>query len=435
MLLSLLLLSGCAQVHTEEEWTRLQSLSSHPNDLVWIQSQEDQAFVDQRVEEDLKTPLSRDGAVRIALLNNSHLQALFEEIGVSKADLVQAGLLTNPKVSALFKFPTLGGTTNVEMESSLLPLSDLWLIPQRKKVARVALERTLLDVADKVRHTRLQAQQAYGDLYFTQEIYDLGLKYQKLFHAMEREARKRKQFGYMVDTDVYMAHVAARETDILVDEYKIKLKHAKSSLSHIMGVQGKEWSLNQEGVELPQFPSELASALEDAYAHRLDMHMARIKVCEAERNVDLNELMILKDIHAGLAYERESRHHHALGPVMDAEIPLFDQNQAQISKAGFLLRQAQKEVRALEEDIRLRIEELHETIAHLQFKVGTLKNEVIPLQKKSTQFVEHWTGLGQINRFVFLQTQKDQMKADLDALMAENDLFHALCALEYEVGR
>ena len=161
ILLSLLLLSGCAQVHTEEEWTSLESLSSDSNDLVWIQSLEDQAFVDQRVNEELAAPLTREGAVRIALLNNSHLQAIFEKIGVSKSDLVQAGLFTNPKVSALFKFPTIGGTTNVELESSLLPISDLWLIPQRRKFARAALEKTLFEVADKIRHTRLHAQQAY----------------------------------------------------------------------------------------------------------------------------------------------------------------------------------------------------------------------------------------------------------------------------------
>ena len=435
IILALLLLSGCAQVHTEEEWARLLELSHTPESLVWIQSQEDRALVDGLINTELQTPLERESAVRIALLNNSHLQAMFESIGVSKSDLIQAGLFTNPKVSALFRFPSIGGTTHVEMESSIIPIADIWLIPQRKKVAKANLEKTLLEVANQVRHTRLHTLQAYSDLYFTQKIYDLGLKYLKLFQAMEMEAINRKKFGYMIDSDIYMTQILVKETEILVDEYRVKLNHAKSKLAHLMGLQENKWDLSTKSLDTPQIPLELTPALENAYNHRLDLRAARIKVCEAESNVDLNEFMFLKDIHAGLAYERESRHHHALGPVMDAEIPLFDQNQAQISKAGFLWRQAKKKARALEEDIRLHIQELQETITHLQFKVDTFKSEVIPLRQKTSQFVKHWTGLMQINRFVYLQTHKEQMKANLDYLMAQKELFHALQALEYEMGQ
>jgi cobalt-zinc-cadmium efflux system outer membrane protein len=43
--------------------------------------------------------LELDEALRLAPLNNRHLQAEFAALGVARADLVQAGLLRNPSAS------------------------------------------------------------------------------------------------------------------------------------------------------------------------------------------------------------------------------------------------------------------------------------------------------------------------------------------------
>src|SRR4051812_29027480 len=66
------------------------------------------------VETLLRATLTADRAVQIALLNNRNLQATFEEIGVAKADLLEAGLLKNPSFDASVRFPDGGGGTNNE---------------------------------------------------------------------------------------------------------------------------------------------------------------------------------------------------------------------------------------------------------------------------------------------------------------------------------
>src|SRR5579862_4045424 len=65
-----------------------------------------EAVVQQLVSEDL-TP---DSAVRIALLHNRSLRAIFEEIGISSADLIQAGLPRNPQFGASVRFPDRPGS-------------------------------------------------------------------------------------------------------------------------------------------------------------------------------------------------------------------------------------------------------------------------------------------------------------------------------------
>jgi len=53
----------------------------------------------------LKKPLTVNSAVQIALLNNRELLATFEDVGVSAADLREAGLWKNPSIDLSVRFP------------------------------------------------------------------------------------------------------------------------------------------------------------------------------------------------------------------------------------------------------------------------------------------------------------------------------------------
>ena len=71
-------------------------------ELVWPKTEAEQKITADRVSELLKTPMDADCAVQIALLNNKGLQASFYELGISEADVVQAGRLPNPKFTMLY---------------------------------------------------------------------------------------------------------------------------------------------------------------------------------------------------------------------------------------------------------------------------------------------------------------------------------------------
>ena len=67
------------------------------SDIQWPRTPQERAKTDVQVAALLAHPLSAEDAVQIALLNNRMLQAAFEELGISEADLVQAGRLPNPR--------------------------------------------------------------------------------------------------------------------------------------------------------------------------------------------------------------------------------------------------------------------------------------------------------------------------------------------------
>ena len=76
----------------------------------------------------------------MALLNGSDLQTTYEELGVAQADLVQAGLLANPTISAEIRFP---GRPNFPVEANLEDeFLQLFFLPLRQKVAQAQLEQS-----------------------------------------------------------------------------------------------------------------------------------------------------------------------------------------------------------------------------------------------------------------------------------------------------
>ena len=92
-------IAGCAQVPRKGGFNDVQRLVDDRVDyrLSWNQGLPEDREVQQAVDALLEKELTVDSAVQIALLNNARLQATYEELGVSQAEVVQAGLLQKPE--------------------------------------------------------------------------------------------------------------------------------------------------------------------------------------------------------------------------------------------------------------------------------------------------------------------------------------------------
>ncbi len=435
LLMIVLLLSGCAQVTTDQEWKQLNQLPQMNQKLIWIQQQKDQHQVNALIDEALKTPLTQENAVRIALLNNADLQAHFEHIGISKAELVQAGLWTNPHLSTLFRFPFSGGTTALEIEGMLFKLSDLWRLPLKQKVAQAMLDRTLIKIADDVLITKRETKKAYNTWRITHELYQQALKVSKLFDQLNTISQRRHTFGYMTKMEVWMVQATQQETKILVEEYEQDLNIAKSDLLRLLGLQGKTVTLDPTPLASEMSLPTLDIALKQAYDNRLDLQAAKLQVKEKASHVDFENSNVFKDVGIGAGFEQDTDGDKELGPALDLELPLFDQNQAQISKAVFEWRHARKQYKALKQNIRLEIENELDKLKYLQRKMNRLNQQIIPLHKQIVRFTEKNNRRMQINRFIVLQSQKDLMNARMAYLKTLGEFNQHIPQLEYSMGK
>ncbi len=139
ILLSMYLV-GCHKIKVDPEFSKLKKQThdrlSEP--ISMASDYGEQIVENPDIEAALMHGLSREEAVRIALMNNPGLRAEFENLGIAKSDLAQAGLYTNPSINSVFYFPTregLPGTAQTNIEANaVFRLSDLWQVPLSKKI-------------------------------------------------------------------------------------------------------------------------------------------------------------------------------------------------------------------------------------------------------------------------------------------------------------
>src|SRR5258708_1758195 len=151
-ILAPLALVGCSSVRPEAAFQDVQRTvaARTGQNLQWIRDPATNQKVEQKVQSLLTKDLTVEAAVQIALFNNRSLQATFEEIGISQADLVQAGLLKNPQIAASFRFPDRPPSATDAEYSITTDILDLIVLPLRKKIATQQLEQTKLRIANEV---------------------------------------------------------------------------------------------------------------------------------------------------------------------------------------------------------------------------------------------------------------------------------------------
>ena len=121
-------LGGCASFSQDGGFAVVEQTARDRlgKDLQRARSPADQDTIERRVGELLAKPLTVDEAVQVALLNNRGLQASFQELGITEAELVQAGRLPNPG----FSFARLRRGDEVEREQGIhINLARLIVMP------------------------------------------------------------------------------------------------------------------------------------------------------------------------------------------------------------------------------------------------------------------------------------------------------------------
>ena len=143
--------AGCASVSPERGHDQVATIVDQRtgHKTRWDKGPPDDAQVAEWVRELTRRGLTRARAVEIALVNNPDLQATYEELGVSQADMVQAGLLRNPTFGADLGF-RLNTGANDELRLSLVQdFLDLFVLPLRKEIAREQFQADTLRVANR----------------------------------------------------------------------------------------------------------------------------------------------------------------------------------------------------------------------------------------------------------------------------------------------
>ncbi|MEC4589868.1 MULTISPECIES: TolC family protein [Nitrospirillum] len=380
-------LAGCATVPPEAGFPDVQKQleARVPQRVAWNRDAAADAQAGQAVAELLARPLTADGAVQVALLNNPGLQATYEDLGVAQADLVQAGLLRNPILSLATEFPTKGAEPPKLEFSVVANFLDLLWLPARRQVAADRFEQVKLTVSAEVVELAAQTRAAYlrhrAALEEAQTLAQALDAAQAAYDLMVR----LNQAGNVSERRLATEQAALEETRVDSMETAAEVTATRETLTRLMGLWGPQaqWSVAGDLPPLPPEEPGLATVENAVIAGNLKLDAARRTTAAKASALGLADASRLwTDGELGVAGERETDRSLVIGPSLTLALPLFDQGQPAVAKAEAEYRQEARRTLQLAVDLRSEAREARDRLVRARDLADHYLHTVLPLQDR-----------------------------------------------------
>lgn len=434
------LVLGCASTSPRAALDNVQNTVKDRtgHDVQWTTDADEDSRVRRVVDALLDKPLTVDSAVQIAFLQSPHLRATLEELSLSQADLVQAGLLSNPVL-------TLGRTAWEQehiapnlfgsLEASFL---DLVTLPLKKRVAGIQLEASKLTVADEVLAVAAQARGAYYRALAAQQVAGMRALVREAAEASSELARRQHAAGTM--SDLALTAELGLGSQARLDETRSlgEAAEAREELGRTMGVWGPRarWTLPPRLPELPATEIDVAHLEESAVGARLDLGAARRQLQAVESAITLAKTTRWTgSVQIGLEAGRlRGTKRFAFGPSVGIEIPLFDQRQAAIARLEALHRQAKRELEAVAVDVRAEVRTAAVRVLTARKVSEEYTLHLVPTRESNVRFSQQQYDAMLLGTYQLLLAKQAEFDTYRETIEAQRDYWIARSSLERALG-
>jgi outer membrane protein TolC len=380
---ALAVLGGCASFSTDGALGPVaQTTQTRLGQSVqWPRSETDRLAVAQRVSELLARPLAADDAVQVALLNNRGLRASFAELGITEAEVVQAGRLPNPG----FSFARLKRGDEVELERgfhfNVARLIAMPLIQQleARRLARVQADTTLavLALAADTRKAYIQALAAEETVRYMQQV-------RQTAEASAELARRMQQVGNF--NKLQRAREQAFYADAALNLARAEQvrRSTRERLTRLMGLWGPQtaFELPARLPDLPARPEDRPDIEAVALAQRLDVQGARLAAEQTARNLGLTKATrFVNVLELGVVHNSSNEAPTQRGWEIGVELPLFDWGDARVARAEAVYMQAVDRAAETAINARSEVREAYAAYRSAYDIAEHQRDELVPLRK------------------------------------------------------
>ena len=315
-------------------------------------------------------------------------------------------------------------------------IAELWQLSSRKRLAESQLERTVLEVAHMAANLAGQTKAAY----FRASAATAALAAAEENHATAREfldlTLERQEAGAATQVDVNAARSEFLEQEALVREARFNVFDAKRQLALVLGVAGspRAFELSDAVTEVPEWSVDLGRLLDVAKGSRLDLQAAARTVEAASNALALEKRSVWSNVNAGVSLESEGGDTQ-LGPGVRLQLPIFDQNQAQIAKADYRYAQALRRLEALNVRVDQQVRGAFEQHALAADTARLYEDELLPLRQSSLELARESFTEGKTGFLSVLEAQSRLLAARREYVERLEALAVSIPALEAACGR
>ena len=428
----LLLLGGCAGFSADGGFAPVQQASQQhlEKDVLWAKTPQQRSELTFRVQQLLAEPLSADAAVQVALLNNPGLQASFEQLGISEAELVQAGRLPNPG----FSWGRREQGSEVKYEQSLhLNLAQLIAMPLTEKIEASRFQQVqrqtslaVLELASQTRTAWYQAVAAEESQTYARQVMEAAEAGAELSRRMQsvgnysRLQQAREQSFY---------HDAGLQL-IRAEQLRVQ---TREQLTRLLGLWGEQtaFTLQQRLPDLPATVEAMPDVERQAMAQRLDIQAVRLDSQRLADNLGLTKTTrFINVLDVGVKRERSNEGPTERGYEISVELPLFDWSGAKVAKAEAQYRQMLNRAAETAINARSQVREAYLSYHAAHELALHYREQILPLRARiAEENLLLYNGMF-ISTFDLLADARLQIQAVESYLQAQRDFWIAQANLD-----
>ncbi len=361
----------------------------------------------------LENELTAEAAIQIALLKNPKVQSIFEELGIAHADLVEAGLLSNPDFSLEIRYPHKKNLLpNIEYLVTTTFL-DIFLIPLRKKLAKAEFEQAKRKVTHEILDLAFEVRETYYELLGEQQKFELMRQIVELTSIHSEIISRQKIIGNVNRLEFQQVQAKFLEAKLEMAKEQTTIIRLTEKLNRLLGFSEEICLI------LPEIPQDIdyegydICVLESiALSMRMDLQEARFEVIRFRRMLGLKDWWTFTNLKSGVAGERDPDGLNLTGFGLSGEIPIFNFGQAARMRILAQLRQAQNRYETLEIRILSELREAHKLLMSDLGMINDYLSRIIPLQKEiinSSEELYNVMGIG-IDRL--LENKRQELEAN-----------------------
>jgi cobalt-zinc-cadmium efflux system outer membrane protein len=473
LLVSVLSVGGtaCVSIDTGGDFDRFQSHALEATRAERVYRPDGVGLTDAQIEAMAADGLSLDDAVSISLLRNAELQAAAMRIGIARADLAQAQLLSNPTLGLSVRFPAGGGRSAIDAGIAQ-SLVEIWELPVRVRAADHELTRTILQLAQDASSLSGRTRAAYFDCFGAEAALAVSVHSVETAGRLMTAVEARREAGAVGEIDVNLARGLVVDATLEAAESRLAVTEARLRLAQLMGMhRDSGWALSDElpSAALEQFADD--AWVMTALGNRLDVRAAAYAVAIAESQLALERRRLFPVVELGLAYEREARGRggdrnflaetarasassgsltlpdlstdadgssdsvHTTGPSLSVELPLFDQHQASIARAQYAAEESRRAEAALLIEVAIAARSAAARARTASEVSELLIAQALPVTSRNADLARESYELGRASFLTVLEAQRAHLATERRAVEAATTAAVRVAELENVLGK
>lgn len=431
-----LLATGCASVSAKSGFDEVaQSAQDRISRRVhWNQGGPEDQAVAEAVTSILQRPLTVDDAVLVALLNNRCLQATYEELGVTQAALVQAGLLTNPRFSGNYLLSVVSGPEPLIGLSLAQNFADLFFIGMRKSIAASEFAASKARVTAAVLDMAGETRVAYLDYQAAEQLFELRTTVAEAAAASFDASQKLFAAGNITKLAWASERAGLSQAKLDVAGAQATVLFLRERLNRQMGLWGNTattWGVAGRLPDVPRDEIDFHNIERRAVAESLDLVEARARVEVAAGRAGMTKWStLLSEFEFGVAGAREDNGTWYVGPNVALQIPIFDQGQARNAAATAQLRGALQDYAAHAIELRSTARAARDRLVAARERAAYCREVLLPLRDEILSESQLQYNAMQIGVFQLLAAKRDVIEAGVQYIEALRDYWVARVHME-----